>query len=185
MVTKIKCPKCEAVTDGAFCGMCGHRVQPPVISERNTEVSDFMPLAYVSAVPTLGSVFWMLGGEVFAPIGFALVGFGGLLITVVGALNIRVVSRRPELIALLILWSAASLPNFLVAMYAGNDLPVIARCSLWHLLVSSASILVRERLTAGSWVPTTKSAKILSIALAMQLLMALILVTVVYSRMIR
>ena len=128
MVTKIKCPKCEAVTDGAFCGMCGHRVQPPVISERNTEVSDFMPLAYVSAVPTLGSVFWMLGGEVFAP---------------------------------------------------------IARCSLWHLLVSSASILVRERLTAGSWVPTTKSAKILSIALAMQLLMALILVTVVYSRMIR
>ncbi len=180
-----KCPKCESSTDGAFCGMCGQRVQPTKISERSTDATDFMSLGYAVAVPTLGSIFWMLGGEVFAPIGLALVGFGGLLITVVGALNIRTATRKPELVALLVLWSGASLPNFIVAMYAGNNLPILARCSLWHLLVSSASIIVRERLTVGSWLPTTKVAKFLSIGMAIQMLMALILITVVYSKVIR
>lgn len=182
-----KCPKCNASTDGAFCGVCGSRVQAAAVAigESQEAAAEYMPLAIATAVPTLGGLFWMLGGVVFGPIGSALVAFGGLLIVVIGALNISLAKKKAELVAVLVLWTVATLPNSVAAFAAGNDVLLLSRAAIWHMLVSFGALLVREYLLVGKWLPTTKVAKIVSAAIALQLLMAFVLITVLYSRMPR
>lgn len=149
--------------------------------------AEYMPLAIVTAVPTLGSIAYLtstIGGEVFVYLGVALVGLGGLLITVTGALNILAAkTKRAELTAVLVVWSISSLADYIASIRIGTSIGGVCAAALWFMMTSFAALSVREKLLTGEWLPTTKTAKAISLAIAVQMLVYLVIIIVAYSRM--
>lgn len=184
-----KCPKCSASTDGVFCGVCGTRVKAATAAVPATEqpAAEYMPLAIVTTVPTLGSLAYLasaIGGEVFVYLGISLVGLGGLLITVTGALNVMAAkSKRAELTAVLVVWSISNFADYIASIRIEANIGGLCVAALWFMLTSFAALSVREKLLAGEWLPTTKTSKAISLAIAVQMLVYLIVIIVAYSRL--
>ena len=183
-----KCPKCSASTDGAFCGVCGTRVQAATaaVPAPQQPAAEYLPLAIVTVVPTLGSLAYLTsatGIDVFLYLGLALVGLGGLLITVTGALNvIAAESKRSELTAVLVVWSISNFADYIASIRIGANIGGLCVALLWFMTTSFAALSVRERLLAGEWLPTTKTAKGVAVSIVVQTLVYLVVIIVVNSR---